>query len=78
LEGYDGVLQDKGHPIRDAPVRAQEHQKHLIYTQLVDFPKEDEFICKVATTNEEISKLIEAGFEYVCDYNRAKFFKKRK
>jgi integrase len=50
----------------------------LIYTQLVDFEEKDEFICKVATTNEEISQLIEMSFEYVCEHNGAKFFRKRK
>jgi len=50
----------------------------LVYTQLVNFKEKDEFICKVATTNEEIAQLIEAGFEYVCEHNGAKFFRKRK
>jgi len=38
----------------------------LIYTQLVKFEDEDEYICKVAKKPEEIAKLIEMGFEYVC------------
>jgi integrase len=38
----------------------------------------DEFICKVAKTPDEIKKLIETGFEYVTDLNQEKFFKKRK
>ncbi|MEM2995823.1 MAG: site-specific integrase [Candidatus Bathyarchaeia archaeon] len=50
----------------------------LVYTQLVDFKNEDDFVCKVASTNEEIAQLIEAGFEYVCEHNGAKFFRKRK
>jgi integrase len=50
----------------------------LIYTQLVDFKNEEDYICKVASTNEEITQLIEAGFEYVCEHNGAKFFRKRK
>jgi len=50
----------------------------LIYTQLTNFGNEDEYVCKVATSNEEIMELIEAGFEYVCDHNGAKFFRKRK
>jgi len=49
----------------------------LIYTQLVKF-ESDEYICKVAKTPEEISKLIEAGFEYVCEQDGLKFFRKRK
>ena len=50
----------------------------LIYTQLVDFKNEEDYICKAASTNEEITQLIEAGFEYVCEHNGAKFFRKRK
>jgi hypothetical protein len=49
----------------------------LIYTHLVNF-KEDEYIAKVAHTEEEICQLVEAGFEYVCDYNGNKIFRKRK
>jgi len=52
-------------------------QNTLIYTHLVNV-KEDEYIAKVAHTEEEICKLVEAGFEYVCDYNGNKIFRKRK
>jgi hypothetical protein len=53
----------------------------LQYIQLVEaiFSKESEdFICKVANTVKEVKTLIEARFEYVCEYNNAKMFKKRK
>ena len=36
------------------------------------------FICKVAETPEEVSELIEAGFDYVTDLEDKKFFRKRK
>jgi integrase len=49
----------------------------LRYTQLVHF-KEDEFICKAAKTVQEASQLIEAGFEYVCEVDGVKLFRKRK
>jgi integrase len=49
----------------------------LKYTQLVCF-KDDEFICKVAKTVREAKDLIEAGFEYVCEVEGAKLFRKRK
>ncbi|MEM0253249.1 MAG: site-specific integrase [Candidatus Bathyarchaeia archaeon] len=49
----------------------------LIYTQLINFEK-DEFICKVATSVEEAAELIETGFEFVCDFEGAKLFRKRK
>ena len=49
----------------------------LVYTQLVDF-SEKEYVTKVAWTLEEACKLIEAGFEYVCEMEGAKIFRKRK
>jgi len=50
----------------------------LIYTQLVGFKGEDEFICKVAKTVDQALELIEAGFEYVCEIEGVKLFRKRK
>jgi hypothetical protein len=49
----------------------------LRYTQLVNF-KEDEFICKTARTVQEAAQLIEAGFEYVCEIDGVRLFRKRK
>jgi integrase len=53
-------------------------QNTLKYTQLVSCEAVDAYICKVAETKEEISGLIEAGFEYICENNGLKFFRKRK
>jgi integrase/DNA-directed RNA polymerase subunit RPC12/RpoP len=52
-------------------------QSTLIYTQLVNF-SQDEFTCKVAKSINEVKELVEAGFEYVCDYDGFKVFRKRK
>ena len=52
-------------------------QNTLVYTQLIDF-KDDEFTAKVAASEKEICQLIEAGFEYVCEYNGNRIFRKRK
>ena len=49
----------------------------LIYTHLVNF-KDDDYTAKVAHSEQEICQLIEAGFEYVCDYEDNKVFRKRK
>ena len=38
----------------------------------------EEFICKIAKTIEEAKELIELGFEYVCEIQDAKLFRKRK
>ena len=53
----------------------------LIYIQLEEVifkREEDEFICKAARTVEEAKMLIEAGFEYVCDFGDVKLFRKRR
>jgi integrase len=49
----------------------------MLYTQLIDF-KDDEFTAVVAHSEEEACKLIEDGFDFVCDYNGNKIFRKRK
>ncbi|MDQ1280371.1 MAG: integrase/recombinase XerD [Thermoproteota archaeon] len=38
----------------------------------------EKFICKVTTTIKEAEPLIEAGFEYVCEIDGTRIFKKRK
>jgi len=50
----------------------------LIYTQLINVEGDDEYICKAAKTVEQASELIEAGFEYVCEFDGVKLFRKRK
>ena len=52
-------------------------QNTLKYTHLVNF-KDDEYVCRVAKSEKEIAELIEAGFEYVCEHEGVKFFRKRK
>jgi len=47
-----------------------------MYTQLVNF--KEKYVSKVAKTVKEACQLIEAGFEYVCDINETKIFRKRK
>ena len=49
----------------------------LIYTQLVNFEK-DEYHSATAHNVEEAKQLIESGFEYVCDMEGVKLFRKRK
>jgi len=49
----------------------------LVYTHLVNF-ESDEYVCRMAKTPEECKALIEAGFEYVCDIEGVKLFRKRK
>jgi integrase len=49
----------------------------LLYTQLVDF-KDDEYVARVASSEKTVCELVEAGFEYVCDHDGSKIFRKRK
>jgi integrase len=49
----------------------------LIYTQLVDLP-DDDYVSRVAKTVEEVCQLVDAGFEYVCEMDDIKIFRKRK
>jgi hypothetical protein len=49
----------------------------LRYTHLLD-SKDEEYISAVARTLDEARKLIEQGFEYVCEIDGVKLFRKRK
>ena len=52
----------------------------LLYIDLEKalFQGEAEYISKVAKSEKEICSLIEAGFEYVTDFEGAKIFRKAK
>ena len=53
----------------------------LVYVQLEEAifdKKNDGFVSKAANTIEEVCKLVDAGFDYVCDVGDAKVFRKRK
>jgi len=56
----------------------REIKNTLLYTQLIKFEEEDEFICKVARKPDEVQELIEAGFEYVLQKEGLAYFRKRK
>ncbi len=50
----------------------------LIYTHLVSFNENEEFYSATAKTVEEAAKLVEQGFDFVCDVDAVKLFRKRK
>ncbi len=52
----------------------------LIYVQLAEelFKDQIDYGSRVAKTENEACVLIEAGFEFVCDFNGSKLIKKRK
>jgi len=42
------------------------------------FKDEQEYVSKAAKTEVSICTLVDAGFEFVCEHNGAKIFRKRK
>ena len=50
----------------------------LVYTQLLQFEQDDNYICKVSENPKQTQELIENGFEYVTEQDGLKFFRKRK
>jgi integrase len=52
----------------------------LLYVQLAEelFRDQQEYISKIAKTETDACALIDAGFEYVCDFDNAKIFRKKK
>jgi len=52
----------------------------LIYVQIEQaiFAGKKEYVCKVARTVNEAKELIESGFEYVCEIDGVKLFRKSK
>jgi integrase len=52
-------------------------QNTLLYTQLISF-ENDEFHSATAKAVQNAQKLIEAGFEYVCEFNEVKIFRRHK
>jgi integrase len=50
----------------------------LVYTHLVNFNDDEEFYSATAKNIEEAKKLIENGFDFVCDLDGIKLFRKRK
>jgi len=50
----------------------------LIYTQLLQFERDDNYTCKIAQNVEQATELIENGFEYITEIDGTKLFRKRK
>jgi integrase len=50
----------------------------LLYTQLVEFEENDQYCTAVADNVEDAQKLIQSGFEYVCNHENVMLFRKRK
>lgn len=59
-------------------MRHKDLKSTMVYTHLIDFELEDEWVCKVANNIQEAQGLIESGFEYICEMDGVKLFRKRK
>jgi PP-loop superfamily ATP-utilizing enzyme len=68
IEGASTYLRALGH---------RNIQITLLYKQIINF-ESDEFHLATANNIQETQRLVEAGFEYVCDFNEIKQFRKRK
>ena len=49
----------------------------LVYTHLVNFESDDDYVCKVVKSVEDAKALIETGFEFVTEFQDAKLFRRR-
>jgi hypothetical protein len=58
-------------------IRSQEHSQYDDYTHLITI-EGDEYHSATAKTATEVCKLVDAGFEHVCDVDGLKVFRKRK
>jgi integrase len=70
------------HKTRDSmPVRQllghRNIKNTLLYTQLVEC-KDDDYVARVAHSEDEVCQLIESGFEFVFDFGSHRIFRKRK
>jgi len=52
-------------------------QNTLLYTQLISF-ESDDYHSATAQNVQEAQKLVEARFEFVCNFDDIKLFRKRK
>jgi hypothetical protein len=50
----------------------------LIYTQLAEFEEDGKYCTAIAGNIEDARKLVEAGFEYICEHGNVMLFRKRK
>jgi len=60
------------------PLGHKSIQNTLLYTQLINFDAVDNFHSATVKTVQEVQKLVETGFEYVCSFDVVKLFRKRK
>jgi hypothetical protein len=72
-----GIPQNQRQPTRHEDAQPQKHPKHASLHSAYRF-ENDDFHSATAKTVEDAQKLVEAEFEYVCDFGEVKLFKRRK
>jgi hypothetical protein len=77
LESNHGVRKNQRYPPCHENDWTPKYPKYLLYTQLITF-ENDEFHSATAKTVQDAQKLVESGFEYVCDFSDTKLFRKPK
>jgi hypothetical protein len=55
-----------------------QNRTHLFLYVTLRAREDDDYVCKAASNVKEAAETIEAGFEYVCDFEETKLFRKRK
>ena len=81
LRNYSGA--QLYHKLLD-PIAVMRHLRHkkldttMHYIRGITIGGEEEYTCKTASTIQEVTELIEAGFTYVTEIEGTKLFKKRK
>ena len=56
----------------------QHTRKYVLLERAIFHSTDDNFVCKVASTADEASELIELGFEYVNEINGRHLYRKKK
>ena len=83
LRNYSGAMLYLNLPIRD-PIAVMRHLRHkklettMHYLRAIVLNGEEEYICRTATTPQEIKQLIEEGFTKADEIDGTHFYRKRK
>ena len=54
------------------------HKNTMLYTQLISTETDEEYVLKISRTINEKRKFVEVGFQYVCEIEDSKLFRKHK
>jgi hypothetical protein len=78
LRYWKGTMEYRKYPSLLHVMAILGHKSFMLYVQLAETSGSDEFICEVARTLPQATKLVEGGLEYVAEMDGCKIFRKRK